>query len=88
MALDEGRDVLAFDHPVFDATPGCNEGARELLKNGAERIVIRCLDRHIITKPSPIYHPRKEQLSFWQARLKGLQALGGSYYVSCDEYIS
>lgn len=37
-ALDEGRDVAAFDHPLLQKIPGSNEGARQLLDDGAQAI--------------------------------------------------
>ena len=80
-ALEEGREVLVFDHPVFDVKPGCNDGARKLLESGAERIIIPELEEKILSQPPASYHASPEQLLFWRASLKGLKWLGGRYYL-------
>lgn len=39
-AMDEGRNVYAFDHPLWKNIKGANEGARSLLEDGAMPILL------------------------------------------------
>ncbi len=80
-AIEEGRDLKVFDHDVFDASPGSNEGGRWLIENGAEKIILAELEKQILQKPNESYRPNKEQLSFWKTQQRGLKALGNNFYL-------
>lgn len=80
--LEEGRDVIAFDHPIFDSWSGSNAGARKLLQNGAEKIILPELEEKIRCQPKDSYRPTQEQLSFWKEELDNpSQAIGGKYLI-------
>ncbi len=72
-ALDNGRDVAAFDHPSLGR--GVNEGCRNLLYDGAYPVSLAELDRRIISPQG--------QLEFWERKSQGrLRSLGdGTYYM-------
>jgi len=79
-ALDEGRDVAAFDHELLRA-PGLNEGARRLLADGAEPIALPDLDDRVIREPEFTRTPGPSQLEFWERKSENrLRWLGEKYY--------
>lgn len=84
-AVDEGRDVFAFDHAVFEALPGTNEGARSLLAEGAEPLQVPELEHRIVEEPS--YRPDAEPgLTAWRNHRRDVVAgrlewLGGRFYL-------
>ena len=80
-ALEEGRDILVFDHPLFDEAPGSNEGGRRLLENGAEKIILPKLENKLLQRPKESYNADPQQLSFWKKQLEGTKWLGGKYYL-------
>ena len=89
-ALDEGREVVVFDHAAFDAKPGSNNGARSLIDSGASLIQLPELTEHLLYEAaeaaaekqnSQLTHNSKEQLALWRAQLRGWRRLGGGYYV-------
>lgn len=74
-ALEEGRDVLAFDHPALPSA--ANDGCRILLDEGATPITLPDLDRHLRREPAA----RPQRVAFWREVLFGrLQPLGGDLY--------
>lgn len=86
-ALDEGREVCAFDHALLSA-PGLNEGARQLLTDGAEPIVLPRLEERIVLAPpnrsvsGPV---SPQQLQFWRELNGGqLQYLQPDHYLRTD----
>ncbi len=84
-ALDEGRDVSAFDHELLQK-PGLNEGARSLLEDGAGRLEFSGEYFRIITEPPYRKSPQNEQLEFWEDRLSGrIEPLGGGLYRKIPE---
>ncbi|MEQ9364757.1 MAG: DNA-processing protein DprA [Leptospirales bacterium] len=82
-ALDEGRDVLAFDHDVLRAASGSNDGARALLEAGATPIVLPELEARLVKEPPFGAAGRRARLALWKrASLgQGLRWLGGRYYL-------
>lgn len=83
-ALEEGRDVMVFDHPVLDTEPGCNDGGRQLLADGAERLSLdidSVLARYREANKLPGHSPPDGQLRFWRAALGARRELGGGYLV-------
>ncbi len=69
-AMEEGRSVQAFDHPGFDRWPGANDGARELLAEGAEPV--RLADEFELLAAAagaedPLGPRSAGQLEFWRA---------------------
>lgn len=72
-ALNEGREVVVFDHELF-AGAG-NAGGRELLAQGAELLRVPDWESRIVREPpfpagaSPGADPR--QLAFWSDRSRG-----------------
>ena len=72
-ALEEGRDVAAFDHELL-LGEGMNEGARGLLEDGAGRIEP---DLGIVRLPPFRLHPDPEQLEFWS---KNMISLGNGLF--------
>jgi DNA processing protein len=81
-AIDEGREVLAFDHDLLMRT-GLNEGARSLICDGAIRLDIHGL--RIIYDPPFREPPTSEQLEFWKNRGEGrLVRVGVEQYVERD----
>ncbi len=79
--LEEGRDVLVFDHPLFDNQPGANDGGRALIEAGAEMIVLPELQKRIVHKSSSQKKERPVQLSLWKNQGKGLKWLGKNHYI-------
>ena len=73
-ALEEGREVMVFDHPAFDAQRGANDGGRALLQNGATAIHLPELSQYII-------EAEPQQLALWRKQLYGAKRLGGNYYL-------
>ncbi len=84
-ALNEGRDVFAFDHSAFDAQPGSNDGCRSLLESGALVISIPELEKKITKRPRQSWQNNAKQLSFWRSQIQGMQWLGGNYYLKKDD---
>ncbi len=84
-AMDEGRDVRAFDHPVFEALPGTNEGARSLLDEGADPLPVPELEGRVVEEPE--YRPDGGSgLCAWRNFRRDVAAgrlrwLGGRYYL-------
>lgn len=83
-AMEEGRDVAVFDHPALDTEPGCNDGVRRLLGDGAEQldlaidsVLLHYTDESVL----PGRRPTDGQLRFWRASLGSGRELGGSYLV-------
>lgn len=83
-ALDEGRDVLAFDHAMLVESPGCNDGARVLIEAGARLIELPALEARIRKEPAFGARGRSERLELWtRAALgDGMRWLGGRYYLA------
>lgn len=80
-ALEEGRDVCVYDHPLLAGT-GFNEGARKLLQDGAQLVELPQLDQRVIEQPPFSKIPQKEQLHFWKLRdARQLRWLGDRYYL-------
>ena len=80
-AIEEGRELLVFDHPFFDSLPASNYGGRRLLEAGAEKIVLAELETKLVKRPPESWRVNQEQLSFWKTKLEGAEWLGGSYYL-------
>lgn len=66
-ALDEGRDLAVFDHPLFSADDW-NSGGRALIADGAERIVLPGLERRILARPET----QSERNRFFEKQSQGL----------------
>ncbi len=66
-ALEEGRDLAVFDHPLF-SSDDWNNGGRALLADGAERIVLPELDKRILPRPST----PAERSRFFEKQSQGL----------------
>ena len=81
-ALEEGRDVLVFDHPAFDAYPTSNDGVRRLLEDGADLGEFPQIEEHLFRKPENMYEANSAQLKFWKQRLQSSSWLGGHLYMS------
>ncbi|MCP5482859.1 MAG: DNA-protecting protein DprA [Spirochaetales bacterium] len=64
-ALEEGRDVVAFDHPILRSLPGANEGNRTLLEDGA--LAYEMKEDRTVRRPECLPEP-------------GLRWLGGHHY--------
>ena len=84
-ALEEGRDVEVFDHPLL-AAPGLNEGGRRLLEEGATAIVLPELEERLVAEPEAtlfdVPEPSLEQLEFWQSHNEGrLRSLGDGLFL-------
>ncbi|MCR9144020.1 MAG: DNA-protecting protein DprA [bacterium] len=82
-ALEEGRDVLVFDHAVLRAAAGCNDGARDLLESGATPIVLPELEARLLREPPFGSAGRARRLELWKraALGQGLRWLGGRFYL-------
>ena len=80
-ALEEGRDILVFDHSLFDSPQGSNEGGRWLLENGAEKIILPELESKLVRRPKENYYATPQQLLFWKMQLKGTKRLNADYYL-------
>lgn len=82
-ALEEGRDVLAFDHALLRALPGSNDGARDLLESGAIPIRLPELEARLIQEPPYSAEHRAARLELWKQATLGnqVQWLGGRYYL-------
>ncbi len=81
-AIEEGRDLMVFDHPVLDTEPGCNDGVRRLLADGAERLELgidAVLSRFDEEFSLPGRPATARQLEFWRATLGSARELGGGY---------
>ncbi len=82
-ALEEGRDVVVFDHELLQGR-GFNEGGRDFLEAGAERLVVPGLEELILREPPDVMGgagPSEEQLDFRARRSRGeFVWLGGEYY--------
>ena len=79
--LEEGREVLCFDHQAFDAWEGCNAGCRILLESGAQKIKLPSLEKRIFHCE---YHQKfnnKKQLETWKQVVQGSIPLGKQYYL-------
>ena len=80
-ALDEGRDVVAFDHALLNS-PGFNEGARSLIESGAIFLKFSSLENKLIEKFSSSSHEGERQLEFWEKKQSGaLLWLGENIYL-------
>ena len=76
-ALEEGREVYVFDHPLLES-PGFNEGGRKLLEDGAG-ILEMDLEGKIICRS--LILNQGEQLEFYARRFYGdVSWLGGDCY--------
>ncbi len=84
-AMEEGRDVLVFDHPLFHKQAGSNEGGQRLLSSGAQAVKLPCLHQRIKSAPSPSYKSTPQQLEFWRSQLQGAQYLGSSHYLLAED---
>lgn len=80
-ALDEGRDVVAFDHALLNS-PGFNEGARSLIENGAFFLKFPSLENKLIENLSSSSCEGERQLEFWEKKQSGaLVWLGENIYL-------
>ena len=76
-ALDEGREVYVFDHPLMEGQ-GLNEGGRQLLFDGAGILELD-FEGKIICRSSIV--SQKAQLEFFEKKFHGdLSWLGADYY--------
>lgn len=73
-ALDEGREVAFFDHPLLSASD-FNDGAREYLSQGADLIQIDLSGIHYIERGGGMVQPNLPGLTE-----KKMIWLGGKYY--------
>ena len=80
-ALEEGRDVVVFDHPLFDLWTGSNDGGRLLIEQGAEKIILNNFDNNIIKKPTYSYNPDPTQLNFFREQIIGKQNINSNYFI-------
>jgi len=78
-ALDENREIAAFDHPLL-MEEGLNEGCRKLIEEGAGRIVLENME--IITQPAYSKKNLEKQLTFWQEH-----NAGNLYYIGKSRWI-
>lgn len=79
-AIEEGRDVGVFDHPLIDF-PGANEGGRRLLQDGAFPVALPGYEE--VRSPRESWPPSAVQLDFWRKRFSGkLIWLGGNSYLT------
>lgn len=85
-ALDEGRDVLAFDHEVLRAAGAGNDGGRQLLESGATPIHLPGLEERLHRAPPFTRAARAARLALWKraALADDLRWLGGRYYLSAS----
>ena len=84
-AMEEGREVEVFDHPLL-RSEGLNEGGRRLLDEGATPIVLPELDERLLTEPRAtlfqVSEPSAEQLEFWRAHNDGaIRPLGDGLFI-------
>ncbi len=74
-ALDEGREVFIFDHPLL-ASSGFNDGGRQLIRDGASMLELE--KNRIVLRPS-LDNPGIQK--FWKKDNDGqLTWLGGDFY--------
>lgn len=78
-ALEEGRDLICFDHPVLE--PWMNEGARRLIQEGATLLEIEALDSLFVRPPGIVWPPGNEQLEFFEKRKRGLLRVSDTLYI-------
>lgn len=78
-ALEEGRELYVFDHPVL--TEAQNAGGRALLSEGAESLEIPEIGRQIVKRPPDLWPPGPEQLDFFRKKRGGLSWLRDDYYI-------
>ncbi len=84
-ALEEGRDVAVFHHPLLSGR-GLNEGGLKLISEGAAVVELPQLDARIVREPMAARphdtEARPEQLEFWRSHNAGeLRPLGGGNYI-------
>ena len=80
-ALDEGRDVAAFDHSLL-YPPGFNEGARSLIESGATFLKFFSLEKNLIYNFSSSSREGEKQLEFWEKKQSGnILWLGDNIYL-------
>ncbi len=82
-ALEEGRDLLVFDHALFDERS--NGGNRSLLEAGAELLRVPDWERGLLREPAfpngPNPGANPDQLEFWRRRAGGrLRRVGPGVY--------
>lgn len=78
-ALEEGRDLICFDHPVLETW--MNEGARRLIQEGATLLEIEALDSLFVRPPGIVWPPGNEQLEFFEKRQRGLLRVSDTLYI-------
>lgn len=82
-ALEEGREVMCFDHPIL--TDLENAGARQLIADGATAFGVRGLEKRIFRQPESRWTPDEAQLRFWEKKQTGLKWLKDDLFIEEDE---
>lgn len=78
-ALEHNRDLICFDHPVFDRKK-CNEGCRRLLEEGAIRLSLPEMDSRTRTGPDPRFP--EEEFEFYKSLYSGqIRRISGQLYL-------
>ncbi|MCE9600467.1 MAG: DNA-protecting protein DprA [Spirochaetia bacterium] len=82
-ALDEGREVLCFDHPILSDQE--NAGARRLIYEGAPAFGVRGLESRIFRRPERAWTPDEAQMRLWEKKQAGLRWLKDDLFIEEDE---
>jgi len=82
-ALEEGREVLCFDHPLLSDWE--NGGCRQLIFDGANQLEIAGLDGRIVRKPDRSWTPGPEQYTFWEKKRACLTWLKDDLFIEEHE---
>ncbi len=80
-ALEGGREIRVFDHPLFDLWPGSNDGARLLIEQGADKLTLPGFEARIVRDPEYTYKPGPQQLQFFREQLLGQKKINSSYSI-------
>lgn len=78
-ALEEGRELYVFDHPIL--TDAQNAGGRALLFEGADLLEIKEVSDRIVERPPDVWPPGQAQLDFFRKKRAGLSWLRDDYYI-------